>query len=52
MSCANPSNPVVAANLPQIAGSNGLDYTASSTAQRTTWSPKYVFMSIGNDVEV
>lgn len=47
-----PANPVVAANLPQIAGSNGLDYTASPAAQRTTWSPKYVFMSIGNDVEV
>jgi hypothetical protein len=47
-----PGNPVFAANLPQIAGANGLDYTTTPTAQKATWSPKYVFMSVGNDNEV
>jgi len=44
-----PSNPVATGRDPQIVGSNGLDYSATPAAQQSSWSPKFVYMSIGTD---
>lgn len=44
-----PSNPVLPGRDPQIIGSNGLDYASTPAAQQGTWSPKFVYMSVGTD---
>ncbi len=44
-----PTNPVISGRDPQIVGSNGLDYASTPAAQQGTWSPKFVYMSVGTD---
>lgn len=49
---AVPANPVLPGRPPQIIGANGSDYIASTSADRMSWSPKYVYMSVGTDRNV
>ena len=44
-----PLNPVIKARYPVMVGSNGLDYVLTPIDDRVSWSPKYIYMSIGTD---
>lgn len=44
-----PENSLVPGRAPQIYGSNGLDYLSTPAADQPVWSPRFVYMSIGDD---
>lgn len=44
-----PENPIAPGNQPQIYGANGRDYASSSSAERATWTPRFVLMSLGDN---